>query len=174
MSLPANPGRRHDDEEARRLVAHLDSLHDGDRTVVQIISFGRAAIGPLKSYLFEGKPSGTYQPRQRAIEALAALGANDVLMEYLMWEKQIPDPVARFGEEAVESTAARELAAWRTDDVFELLLAIARGRKLPGVIDALGEFGRTEAIPCLDQALEDDVSRPLAEKAFRKLGVCPS
>src|SRR5579885_3446288 len=82
----------------------------------------------------------------------------------------IADPVARFGEEAVESAAARELAAWRTESVFRLLLDLAHERFRVGLIEALGEFRRTEAIPVFDRALEDDYYRSAAEQALRRLG----
>jgi len=135
-----------------------------------LIACGQRAIGPLKEFLLHGRPSGIYQPRQRAVEILGRLGAKEVLMEYLRLPKDIPDPVARFGEEAVESTAAGELAMWQTDDVFQLLLSVARERTLAGVIEALGEFRRTEAVSYFDKALEDDFCRSAAEEAFRKLG----
>jgi hypothetical protein len=38
------------------------------------------------------------------------------------------------------------------------------------VISALGSFGRVEAIPLLINALEDDASRPKAERALKKFG----
>jgi HEAT repeat protein len=73
-------------------------------------------------------------------------------------------------EEAVESAAARELIRWPSEEVFQLLLSLATERCLPGVLEALGEFQRPEAVPCLVKALEDDVCRRAAEDALRKIG----
>jgi HEAT repeat protein len=131
---------------------------------------GDKAIGPLREFLSYGRPSGIYQPRRWAVVVLASLGAKDVLIEYLRREKEIPDPVARFGEEAVENAAARVLAEWRTEDVFQVLMEIGRRRLLAGVVEALGEFERVEAVPILDRALEDDMCRPAAEEALRRIG----
>ena len=159
-----------DGSAARDLVAGLKCLHDLESTVARLIACGQRAIEPLTEFLLEGRPSCIYQPRQRAVEALGGLGAKTVLMEYLRLPQDIPDPVVRFGEEAVKSAAARELAVWRTEEVFQLLLSVASERRLSGVIEALGVFRRAEAVPYFEKALEDDVCRPAAEEALRKLG----
>ena len=156
--------------EILRLIDCMNSLHDGDRAVDLLVACGEVAIAPLRKYLWEGKPSHIYQPRQRAVNALAKLGAKEVLIEYLCTPKEIPDPVFQFGEEAVENTAARALAGWQTDDVFEVLLRIAHTRTLPGLIDALGSFRRPEPISLFITALMDDVSRPAAENALKSMG----
>ena len=156
--------------EILRLIDCLNSLHDGDRAVDLLVACGEVAIAPLRKYLWEGKPSHIYQPRQRAVNALAKLGAKEVLIEYLCTPKEIPDPVFQFGEEAVENTAARALAGWQTDDVYEVLLWIAHTRTLPGLIDALGSFRRPEPISLFIAALMDDVSRPAAENALKSMG----
>jgi HEAT repeat protein len=120
--------------------------------------------------LLGGKPSVVYHSRRWAVEALGGLGAKEVLLEYLKRKKDIPDPAVRMGEEAVESAAARELIRWPSEEVFQLLLGLARERCLPGALEALGEFKRPEAVPCLVKALEDDVCRRAAEDALRKIG----
>jgi len=148
----------------------LNCLHDLESTAEKLIACGQGAVVPLRKFLLEGRPSGIYQPRQHAVKVLARLGAKTELMEYLRLPKDISDPVVRFGEDAIESTAARELAAWQTEEVFQLLLSVARDRLRSGVVEALGEFRRTEALPLLVKALEDDVCRPGAEEALRKLG----
>ena len=148
----------------------LESLHGGDHAVDLLAACGEEAIAPLRNYLVEGKPNHIYQPRQRAVIALAKLGAKEVLMEYLSMQKDISDPVTRFGEEAVENTTAHLLARWQTGDVFELLLRIAYTRTLPGVIEALGSFRRPESIPLFIAALMDDVSRNAAENALKAIG----
>jgi len=156
--------------EITKLIDGLNSLHEGDHAVDLLVACGKSTISYLRKYLMEGKPSHIYQPRQRAVNALSRLGAKEVLIEYLCTPKEIPDPVFRFGEEAVENTAARALARWQTDDVFEVLLKIAYTRTLPGVIEALGSFQQPEPIPLFIAALMDDVSRPAAENALRSMG----
>jgi hypothetical protein len=151
-------------------IDRLHSLVDGQQASMQLAYFGDAAVAPLREFLLSGTPSGIFQPRQWAVGALGALGAKDVLMEYLANDRHIPDPVIRQGEDAVRNTAARYIACWKTEDVFQLLLSLADRRVLPGVISALGEFRRVEALPCFEWALEDDVSRPAAEEALANFG----
>jgi hypothetical protein len=156
--------------EVTKLIDCLDLLHGGDQAVDLLVACGERAVSPLREYLMEGKPTHIYQPRQKAVNALARLGAKEVLIEYLCAPKDIPDPVFRFGEEAVENTAARALARWKTNDVFDVLLRIAYTRTLPGVIEAIGSFRRPEPIPLFIAALMDDVSRPAAENALKSMG----
>ncbi len=153
-----------------KLIDRLNSLKDGASAVVDLVACGMKAIEPLRRFLLFGEPSGIFQPRQRAVEALGELGAKDVLIEYLASEKDIPDPVVRYGEEAVESTAARLLARWRDDDTYRILLWLLRRKALPGLIDAVGEFRRTDATPELISALGDSIGRSFAEEALRKIG----
>jgi HEAT repeat protein len=162
-------GRDYTDEEIRSFVRDLESLPGGDLTVSLLVGCGERAVPPLRELLLNGKPRGVFQPRQRAVEALAELGAKDVLMEYLKQKRAIAEAVVRFGEEAVENTAARELARWPTDEVFEFVMNLAQRRMLSGAVDALGEFGRPEAAPVFVKALGDDVSRPSAERALRAI-----
>lgn len=152
-------------------IDRLNSLVDGPQASMRLVGFGAAAIAPLKHFLFSGAPHGVFQPRQWVVEALGALEAKDVLFEYLARDDHISDPVVRHGEDAVRNTAARLIARWKTDKVFQLLLSLTDKRVLPGVIWGLGEFRRAEALPRLEQALEDDVARPAAEEAFVKFGV---
>jgi hypothetical protein len=136
-----------------------------------LVACGERAIGPLRRFLLHGKPSGIFVPKQRAVKALAELGAKQVLLDYLEFDEPIPDPVAAHGEEAVKSTAARALGAWHTEDVYQALLQTLRRRRLLGVIEALGAFsGRPEAVPELVAALEDDFCRSSAEDVLRNLG----
>ena len=154
--------------DIHQLVEGLNSLHDGERVAAKLIAIGTPAVGPLTNFILHGKPSVVYQPRQWAVEALGALKAKDALLEYLRWKKDIPDPATRFAEQSVENAAARELAAWRTDDVLQVLLDLALSHPQAGVIDALGEFDCIEALPCFIRALEDDVCRIPAENALHK------
>lgn len=156
--------------QIRRSIEELNSLLDGEGAVSKLIAYGEAAIPALREFLLEGKPRGIYQPRRWAVEALAGLGAKDALVEYLRQSRCISDPVVRMGEEAVENAAAQQLAASRTEEVFQTLIEIARGRTLAGALEALGRFGRPEAVQYLISALEDDVCRSVAEDALRNLG----
>ena len=177
MSAAQTPelGRDYTDEEISSLVQGLESLPSGDLTVSLLVGCGQRAVEPLREYLLHGQPRGIFQPRQRAVEALAELGAKDVLVEYLSQKRHIPDFEVRFGEEAVENTAARALAKWLTDDVFQFLCELALGRKLNGVTETLGKFERLEAAPLLIEALGDDVCNPTAQEGLRRIadGVKP-
>ncbi len=158
------------DEEIQGLVENLNSLHEGEFGVAMLVACGERAVQPLRTFLLYGKPSGVFVPRQRAVCALAELGAKHILLEYLDFEKDIADPVAAYGEEGVRNTAARALAPWHTDDVYEGLLKVLRRRRLPGPIETIGEFERPEVVPDLVAALEDDFCRSAAEEALRKIG----
>jgi hypothetical protein len=157
-------------QEIHGLVDSLNSLHEGELGVDMLVACGERAVEPLRRFLFEGKPSGIFVPRQRAVRALAELGAKQVLLDYLALEKHIADPIAAHGEEAVKNTAARALGAWRTDDVYQALRGVLQKKLLLGAIEVLGEFRRPEAVPELIAALEDDFCRTTAEEALRKIG----
>ena len=161
---------REGSERLRAAIDKLRSLHDGDRGVIEIAACGRRAIPALRALLFEREPSGLYQPRCQAVKALAALEAYDVLIEYLNAPRAIADPVERVGEDAVINAAARALTGLHEARIFELLMSLAETRLLPGVIGALGRFGKVEAIPYLVEALTEDESRPAAEAALGNLG----
>lgn len=162
-------GRDFTDEEIRSFVADLESLPGGDLTVALLVGCGEGAVAPLREYLLEGVPRGIFQPRQRAVEALGRLGAKNVLFEYLLQKRNIPDAEVRFGEEAVENTAARWLGGWRTEEVYEFLKELAGRRMLPGAIEALGRFERSDAADTFVRALGDDVCRPAADEALSRI-----
>jgi hypothetical protein len=156
--------------DVQRALERLKSLHDGDLGVVDITACGSRAIPALRAFLLEGESSGIYHPRCRAAEALAALGAHDVLIEFLNSPRSVADPVNRTGEEAVINAAARALVGVDDERIFPLLLDLAKCQPLAGVIDALGSHRRSEAIPCLISALSEDYSRRAAEAALLRLG----
>lgn len=156
--------------DIQRALDRLKSLHAGDLGVVDITACGRRAIPALRALLLEGESSGIYRPRCRAAEALAALGAHDVLIEFLNSPRDVADPVNRTGEEAVINAAARALVGVNDERIFPLLLDLAKRQPLAGVIDALGSYRRSEAIPCLISALSEDYSRRAAEAALLRLG----
>jgi hypothetical protein len=158
------------DETIRDLVRDLESLRGGAFASAALVGCGARAIEPLRTFLLQGKPRGIFQPRQLAVETLAALGAREVLIEYLRQARTITDPVIRFSEAAVESTAARALSRCRTEETYQTLKQLARTRLLPGLVEALGEFGRVEMIPYFLWALGDDGCHDAAEQALRQLG----
>ncbi|MGD0400542.1 MAG: hypothetical protein ABSC04_16690 [Syntrophobacteraceae bacterium] len=161
MSLP---------DDINRLIRELESLNTGKHAAERLVECGPSAVEPLRRFLFEGIPRKIFQPRFWAVAALARLGAKGVLLEYLLQIREIPDPEDRFGEEAVESAAARFLSAWPGEDIYQSLLKLSERRMLLGLIDALAEFKRPEAIPYFERALEDDFYRSAAEEAFLKIG----
>ena len=107
--------------------------------------------------------------RRRAVEALAALGARDVLIEFLESSPDIADPVERLGEDAVMNAAARSLRELRDPRALQLFLSLVRRRPLSGVMAALGGFQAPETIPYFIDALAEDECRPEAEAALRKM-----
>lgn len=160
------PGRTQDVERA---IARLKSFHD-ELGVIDVVGCGEQAIPALRSLLFARERSGLYQTRCRAVEALSALRAHSVLIEFLEVERRIMDPIERVGEDAVINAAALALAGVREWRALERLLRLARRPALTGVIGALGGFETAEAIPALIGALEEDSSRVTAENALRRLG----
>jgi hypothetical protein len=157
-------------EDIASFVRDLESLRGGSSAAAALVGCGQRAIGPLRQFLLEGAPSSIFQPRQLGVETLAELGAKDVLIEYLLRARKPSDPVIRFGEDAVLSTAARELSRWKSEDVFEALRKLSQERLLPGVVESHGKFARESSIPYFLWALGDGVCRQGAEDALRKIG----
>ncbi len=158
------------DQEIESHVRDLESLQGGAMAAAALVGCGERAIAPLRAFLIQGRPRGIYQPRQLAVETLAQLGAKEVLIEFLSQPTAIKDAVVRMGEDAVLSTAARELGRWQTEDVFQCLTTVGMDHLLPGIVESLGEFRRVETMPYLLWALGDDVCRSCAEEAIRSLG----
>jgi hypothetical protein len=119
-----------EEAEIERLVQDLNALEEGERTAGTLMAYGRSAIPALRRFLLEGRPSVVYQPRRWAVEALAGIGARDVLIEYLKHKRLLADPAVRFGEEPVENAAARALARWKDDETFEMISAGLLPRRL--------------------------------------------
>jgi len=166
-------------DEKRELPAHRNrlqlaieavrSLRNGDRGVAEAIACGKEAIPLLRELLFEREPSGLFESRRRAVEALAALSAQDVLIEFLESSPDIADPVERLGEDAVMNAAARSLRELRNPRALQLFLSLVRRRPLSGVVAALGGFQAPETIPYFIDALAEDECRPEAEAALQKM-----
>lgn len=158
------------DANISRYMKELDTLKEGAGAVAKLIACGHSAIEPLSQFLLAGEPRVLYHNRRWAVEALAGLGARGILLEYLKQERDIPDPAVRLGEEAVKSAAAQQMIKWPSEEVIQVLIRISQKGCLPGALEALGKLRRPEAIPFLVNALEDDVCRPVAEDALRKIG----
>ena len=151
-------------------LADLRALAHTDRGVLEAIACGAVAVPPLRALLFAPEPSGLFAPRCAAVVALAALGAKDVLIDFLAASHQIADPVSRVGTEAVMDCAARALMRSKNPRLPALLRYLAETSLLPGAIEWLGAHGRIEALPCLIRALGDDVAFPSAITALHSLG----
>jgi HEAT repeats len=162
--------------DVERALERLKSLHDGDLGVVDITGCGSRAVLALRALLLTGETSSIYQPRCRAVAALAALGAHHVIIEFLGSPREVADPINRSGEEAVVNAAARALIGVKDPRIFPLLLELAETRLSAGVVEALGSFGRTAALPALLRAMREDHTRPAAEAALLRLNVaaCPA
>ncbi|HEX4079786.1 MAG TPA: HEAT repeat domain-containing protein [Rhizomicrobium sp.] len=157
-------------DDVKEAIRKLKSLHDGDIGVVETIACGKRAIPSLSAVLFAREPSGLYETRRRAVEALAALGAHDVLREFLCTPRDISDPVELTGEEAVINAAARALGKLGDRGDLPFLLSLLREKPLAGVIEAVGRFRCIESLPLFIEALAEDFYRPAAEAAIRMLG----
>jgi len=158
------------DENVRLLVERLQSLGEGESAIADLVACGSRAVPHLRKFLLAGRITSVPQPRVWAVEALAWLRANDVLLEYVQAPARTHDPQLLLAEDAVKNTAARRIGETRDEQTFQILLDLSRKRNLPGLIESLAEFERPEAIPCLDRALEDDFCRAAAEAGLRRLG----
>lgn len=86
------------DSEISDLIRKLNTVTECDQAAVRLASLGTAAVSALKKFLFEGHPSVVYQPRRAAVEALARIGAKDILIQYLTRNNLIEDAGTRFGD----------------------------------------------------------------------------
>jgi hypothetical protein len=151
-------------------IGKLKSFYDGDIAIQTVVECGHGAISKLRALLLQRESSGLFQARVRAVEALSALGAHKVLLEFLKMERQLGDPVERLGEDAVINAAARALAYRNDPGLFEVLTRLACRPCLTGVIFTLGTFRKAEVIPLLIEALSEDASRLTAERALVRMG----
>ncbi len=152
-----------------RLIAALDSLTEGDLAVDLLVACGPAAVPPLADFLLKGPAKAIALPRCRAVRALGELGASAALIAYFKQYQRPQDGAVLFAEDAVRSAAARELARWKSDEVFQVLLEAAAQRVTGGLVVALGAFERPESVPLLFEVLEDDLCREEAMNSLRKL-----
>jgi hypothetical protein len=77
--------------------------------------------------------------------------------------KRAVEPLRRF-------LAARLLSGSCDEEMYNVLLWLLRKRPMPGVIEAVGGFRQTDAIPEFIAALGDSIGRSAAEEALRKIG----
>lgn len=164
MSAPVDAG------QLQRALQRVKSIAEGESGVLQVIACGTDAIPALRRLLFAREPSGLYEPRRHVVEALDALKAHDVLIDFLATPRAISDPVERVGEEAVRNAAARALVHCNDPRLPSLLLGMAETWHSPGAIEVLGAWRRAEALACMVAALGDDIARPAAEAALRDFG----
>ncbi|MDQ7092555.1 hypothetical protein REC12_03005 [Desulfosporosinus sp. PR] len=64
-------------------IDRLSALRDLKQAVLDLEACGPIAVEPLRKFLFTRDRSGIFEPRCRAVEVLAALGAKEVLMDFL-------------------------------------------------------------------------------------------
>lgn len=155
------------DDKLARVARRLRSLHDGDLAVIESIGIGTDAIPVLREVLFERDRAGIFEPRVRAVRALGALNATNVLKDFVATWRPAVDPIERLGDEAVLSATARSLGATLDEQALSILCAVAREHPIPGVIETLGRFKRPETIPILIDALADDCAATAAQDALR-------
>ena len=133
------------DEDVRLLIERLQSLSTGESAIADLVACGQRAVPHLRKFLLAGRITSVPQPRVWAVEALAWLRANDVLLEYVQTPARTHDPQLLLAEDAVKNTAARRFGESRDERTFRILLDLGRARNLPGLIESLAEFERPEA-----------------------------
>jgi HEAT repeat protein len=173
MSSPPKSEQRKSESLQVRIehaVGRLKSLHDGDSGFLEVVELGPDVVPALRRLLFEPEPSGLHQVRGRAAEALAALGAFDVLADFLRSRQPIADPVERLGEEVVTGVAARAIARLREEWVYRLLGDLAAHCCVAGVLAGFGSFHRKDSIEIFIRALSEDEVRLTAEAILRGFG----
>ena len=157
-------------ERIGRALTQLNGLWGAERAVMDLLEIGHPAAPQLREFAAARDPSGIFLPRCEAVGVLGALGAKEVLLELLSHPRDVTNPIEQTGEDAVLNACAQCLEKWPDEEVFRYLLAAGRRKPLAGIVQALGNYARFEAIPVYDAALAEDFSRPAAEDAFRKLG----
>lgn len=156
------------DTTIRDLVNALESLTDGELAVDILIACGSRAVPFLSKALLDDAPQSIAASRCRVVRALGGLGEEHILLQYLRDWKQAADPAVAMAEDAVRSAAAKELLRWPSQELFDVLLVSIRRRASLGLVEALGAFGRAEAVPVLFSVLQDDICRNSAKEILRK------
>lgn len=159
-----------DDPDVQEAIRRLTALHEGFAGVSAAVGCGPRAIPALARVLKAPEPGGVFERRQRAAQALGALGATDALLDFLQSRHDQRDPVALAAEEAVVDAAARALIGARDLRIFSVLLDLAYWRPLSGVLEALAALHDLRAIPVLVEGLSEDHTRRTAAEALRGFG----
>jgi HEAT repeat protein len=161
-------------DPAAAAVAALARLHDGERRLAEVVGLGEAAV-PALGALLASRADPVPEPRLRAARALAAIAtqsARDALRYALhdSLRRRLPAPLAA-AESEVISAIARGLVACGDDAPLhaDVLAALEHGCH-PGACTAAGLLGEVRAVPVLVRCLEDDVARPHAATALRRIG----
>lgn len=171
MAYSVSGGANIEDQgRIREVMARFRSLNEGDAAFTEVVGLGSDAVPALRGLLFSPEPSGLFQSRCRAVEALASLKAFSVLADFLRSRCNSDDAVERLGDDAVKSAAGRALARLREPWVYELLLELAQRRPLLGILAGLGSFRRHESIPIFVEALGEDHLRLTAHGILRSFG----
>jgi hypothetical protein len=157
------------DAQLEHWIAALDSIMDGELAVNMLVAAGDRAVPYLEHFLLAGSPRTIALPRCRAARALGELGAYSTLISYFRDYDFPTDAEVLFAEDAVRSAVARELLRWKSDEVLRVLMDATKQRATSGLVLAIGEFRRPEAVPLLFQILEDDFCREEAKDALRKV-----
>jgi hypothetical protein len=156
--------------QAANLIAKLDDFQCEFWTVAQLVRLGGSAVPFLADALLKGRLRSLPQPRCSLVRALAALCANEVLLDYLQSRRIIDDPEIRFAEDSVINAAARSVKLDFSAEAYTTLWNLAQSRSLAGVLEALAMYRQVESIPCFIRALESDLARPTAVQSLETFG----
>lgn len=156
--------------KAANLISRLDDVQSASSNTIELIRLGAVSVPLLGNALLYGRRRSIPQPRCCLVDALATLGANDILLKYLTDTTPVKDPAIRFAEDAVVNLAARAIKLSFSAEAYCALFDLAQTRSLPGVLEALALYRRTESIPCFIRALESDLSRAAAIRGLEFFG----
>lgn len=152
----------------RHLIGALESLTDGELAVDILVACGSRTVPFLSHALLDAPPQSIAASRCRVVRALGALGEKPILLQYLRNWTRPTDPAVTMAEDAVRSAAAKELLRWPSQEVFDVLLMCIRDRASLGLVEALGAFGRAEAVSVLFHVLLDDICGNAAIEMLRR------
>jgi hypothetical protein len=116
--------RRAPDLAARplqKLVATLNTVHEGQIAIPLLFIAGERAIRPLRKILLHESANPLAIPRLHVVRALAELGAREVLLEYLATYTNFREPPDCQSEETVRHTVICALTAWDHAQRYPLL-----------------------------------------------------
>jgi hypothetical protein len=153
------PSEWPDPARLERAIGKLKPLHDGDQGFVDVIACGRQAIPALRALLFERGPSGLFQTRCRAVEALAALGASGrveaipYLVEALAEDENrlaAEAALRNYGSLAHQALAVAACQSWPLRERVPLAAApkraraLGRNRRSAGLMADIAQFNAAQ------------------------------